>query len=283
MDGKKTSEPFGKRLFDEGVVKKIRGAKGLRFWCTFLLIFILTITIEIMSVNRFDSHTRGFVFFELANSVSDKVIIPPLVVHFGSQEMLPADDFHYTPIRILGFVSSKNIPPGSETTAKLLMGATDGPVKAELTSPLMVDGSTVLDSGVVLLGRGQSSSDRLDIEFNRAVFQNGKFILVSGEAYDKSDSTLGIKGERAGSVALKIAAGSGLYFLSGMAAGLESSSYSQYGEMTMPSARNALLNGVAQSASENAQNYLQKIKNRHPKIVVKKGTEFIVEFGGGDN
>lgn len=186
-----------------------------------------------------------------------------------------------TPIQVLSFVSAKEIPPGAEAKAGLLTGATNGLIKARLLEPLKVDGVSLLDAGVLLLGQGRSTEERLYVDFKKAVFRDGKSVPVSAQAYDISDSILGLRGSRVGDVTLKLAASSGLYFLSGMATGMQTPSYDELGRPRRPSTGDAALNGVAQAAGEDAKTYMEDIKNRPPLIEVKSGTTFIVTFDGG--
>jgi type IV secretory pathway VirB10-like protein len=144
-----------------------------------------------------------------------------------------------------------------------------------------MDGASVLEAGVKLLGQGRSTEERLFIAFNKAVFRNGKSISISAQAYDLSDSILGLKGSRVGDRALKLAASSGLYFISGMASGLQAPIYNESGKIQTPSASDAALNGVSQAASEQAKSYMEDIKNRAPIIEVKSGTVFTITFDGG--
>jgi hypothetical protein len=121
----------------------------------------------------------------------------------------------------------------------------------------------------------------LFVDFRKAVFRDGKSISVSAQAYDASDTIVGLKGSRVGDMTLKVAASSGLYFLSGMAAGLGAPQYDDLGRAKRPSTEQAALNGVAQASGEQAKAYMEDMKNRPPLIEVKKGTIFVVTFDGG--
>jgi Bacterial conjugation TrbI-like protein len=279
--------PFGKRLYDEVVVKKIESVAKLKFWSAFLPSVVLSILLEVSPSNRvarftakpisFDDGTVKNVFLQ-----GDKIIIPPLIVHFTEEFGAGVSNLRIGPIKVLSFVSDKKIPPGAETKAVLLTGATNGLIKARLAEPLKVDGSTVLDAGVLLMGQGHSTDERLYVQFSKAVFSDGKFIQISAQGYDISDSIVGLKGSRVGDIGLKLAASSGLYFLSGMATGLQTPPFDDTGRPRRPTTQDAALNGVAQATSESAKGYMQDIKNRPPLIEVKAGTVFLVTFDGGD-
>ncbi len=57
------------------------------------------------------------------------------------------------------------IPPGSFVKATLLTGASNGPVRAEV-SGLTLNGETLIEEGTTLLSNGQSNEDPLTIQFS---------------------------------------------------------------------------------------------------------------------
>lgn len=279
--------PFGKRLYDEAVVKKLKGVAKFKFWGLFLLVSVLWLLLEIAPSDRVYKFTAKPVEFEIAidqvRIEGDKVLIPSLVLQFQRNSERPAwTKTKVTPIQVLSFVGAKEIPPGAEAKAVLLTGATNGLIKARLVEPLKVDGASLLDAGVLLIGQGRSTEERLFVDFRKAVFRDGKSVPISAQAYDISDSIVGLKGSRVGDATLKLAASSGLYFLSGMASGLQAPAYDEAGRPRRPSAGDAALNGVAQAAGEQAKSYMEDIKNRPPIIEVKSGTTLIVTFDGGN-
>ena len=276
----------GKRLFDDGVLKKTESIAGLKFWGAFLTMFVLSLLLEISPSDRVAQLTAKPISFDIGpknmEAHGDQILIPALVVHF-SQELAPMwSKMRLTPINVLSFFNDKKIPPGAEAKATLLTGATNGLIKARLIEPLKVDGVSILEAGVLLMGQGRSTEDRLYIQFAKAIFREGKFIPISAQAYELSDSIVGLKGSRVGDIGLKLAASTGLYFMSGMAAGLETPTIAETGRPRQPTTRDAALNGVSQAASENAKSYMQDIKQRPPMIEVKAGTVFSVTFDGGD-
>lgn len=279
--------PFGKRLYDEAVVKKLKGVAKFKFWGIFILVTVLWLLLEIAPSDRVQKFTAKAIEFEIpVNQVridGDKVIIPSLIVQYQRNNERPSwTRVKVTPIQVLSFVGAKEIPPGAEAKAVLLTGATNGLIKARLIEPVKIDGASLLDAGVLILGTGHSTEERLFVDFKKAVFRDGKSVPISAQAYDLSDSIVGLKGSRVGDVALKLAASSGLYFVSGMASGLQIPQYDEAGRPRPPSTRDAALNGVSQAASEQAKSYMEDIKNRPPLIEVKSGTTFILTFDGGD-
>jgi hypothetical protein len=113
------------------------------------------------------------------------------------------------------------IPPGWMVKAKLVSGASNGPVRAELIEDLVVNGSTLAPTGALLLGSGSSTEERLYIRFSKLVFQDGRFQSISAEALEDSDQIAGLKGSKVGHYAARLAAGVGLHFVGGMSEGLQ--------------------------------------------------------------
>ena len=283
---KSLDAPFGKRLYDQAVVKKLKSVARLKFLGIFLGSIAGSILLEIATTDRIYRNTPRSIEFEATTEKihvdGDKIIIPALVLEYQRASATPAwTKKQSMPIEVLSFVSAKEIPPGAEGKAVLLTGATNGLIKARLTEPVKVDGVSLLDTGVLLIGQGRSTEERLYVDFKKAVFRDGKSVNISAQAYDSSDTIVGLKGSLVGDMGLKLAASSGLNFLSGMAVGLKAPAYDEYGRPLRPSVGDAALNGVAQATSEQAKSYMDAIKNRPPIIEVKAGTVFTVTFDGG--
>ena len=262
--------PFGKRLYDASVIRKFNGIASMKFITSVLLLAMLTIALELLPSNRVKmSAPRPFeVKISSDKTGSEAIAVPALIA--PTKPLIPKQRWtqeNSRPITVISFTNEIGIPPGAEAKAVLLTGATNGLIKAKLIEPLKVDGVTILDSGDLMIGHGRSTEERLYIEFKKVVFRDGKSKPVSAQAYDASDSILGLKGSRVGDLTLKLAASSGLNFLSGMAVGLQTPSY----------------DGVAQASGEQGKALMEDVKNRQPIIEVKSGTEFSVTFDGGTN
>lgn len=281
--------PFGKRAFDEALVKGLKGVKGIKIWGALISSLGISIVVIISPSQRVTTLTPKPIEFrttiDQVRIEGTEVIIPELVVELEKPKTIVkvlTPHQNPTPIEVLSFSSAKEIPPGAEAKAVLLTGATNGLIKAKLTESLKVDGASFLDAGTLLLGDGRSSEERLFVNFKKAVFRDGKYVAISAQAYDLSDSILGLKGSRVGDLTLKLAASSGLHFISGMASGLQMPEYDQFGRPKRPSTKDAALNGVSKASEEQAKSYMEDIKNRPPLIEVKSGTVFTVTFDGGN-
>ncbi len=170
------------------------------------------------------------------------------------------------------------IPPGTQVMAKLITGASNGPVRAVLTQAIKVQGSKLVDGGNILLGHGQSTKERLLVTFSQLVFKDGQFKRIKAVACDQSDKMPGLLGSNVRGVALKWAGAAGLGVLGGAALGLQE--HQQQGAEKKPSTRDAMLSGVAVASLDQAKNISRDIENTEPLIEVPEQTEFYVLFSG---
>jgi len=175
------------------------------------------------------------------------------------------------------------IPPGWMVKAKLVSGASNGLVRAELLEDLVVNGSTLAPTGALLLGSGSSTEERLYIRFSKLVFQDGRFQSISAEALEESDQIAGLKGSKVGHFATRLAAGIGLHFVGGMSEGLQDTRGEGGAAVKKPTLKNALLNGTEQAAMEEGNEILSSLHNEQPVIEVKAGSIITVLFSEGGN
>ncbi len=183
-------------------------------------------------------------------------------------------------IKSISFSRVDKVPTGTEVGALLSSGGSNGMVKATLSEPLTVDGEIVADKGTVLYGRGNSSDERLYLSFSKLIKKDKTEMKIKAQAFDSKDRILGLKGSKVGDYAFKIAASSGLFFLSGMAEGLQDP-----GNAMMPqrkSMRDAALQGVAQATVEQGREIVSNMNNKSI-IEVKHSTPVIVIFDDGDS
>lgn len=276
-------KPFGKRFFDSCIrVKKDKKKVTLGISISILTV-VMIILWKKLPKNFIENQPLKSIELGLEKITGQALTVPALVLKIKI-ESSPYSSGNYKPskISVVSFVSASSIPPGAETQAILLSGATNGMIKAKLIEPLKVDGVSLLDAGTLLIGEGQSSEERLFIRFNKAVFKNGKFIRISAQGYDVSDKILGLKGSRVGDYTMKLAASSGLYFLSGLASGMRTEENLIPGQTKRPELRDAALSGISTAAGEQAKQYLEQMKNKAPVIEVKSGSTFIVTFDGSE-
>ena len=170
------------------------------------------------------------------------------------------------------------IPPGTLVRAELVTGASNGASKAVLKEDVRVNGETLIEAGSTILGRGSSAEDRLFISFTKVLHKDGDISQVTAEAADSSDKTVGLKGSKVASRAIKIAANVGLKFIAGATQALQDTEGQFGATIRKPTLQNALLNGTAQAALEESNQIASDYKNSAPVIEVKAGTEFFLFF-----
>lgn len=178
-------------------------------------------------------------------------------------------------IRIVSLRSISEIPVGSEIRAVLSSGATDGIVKASLSTPLIVDGEPILPERAVLFGKGKSGEERLFIEFTKVIFPSGEAYPIRAQAFELSDKILGLKGALVGRRTKKMTGAIAFGFLGGMTEGLQETSGTVF-QNKKPSMKDAALSGASKAALDQSQVYLDEMKKSPNIIEVNAGTELLV-------
>lgn len=163
------------------------------------------------------------------------------------------------------------IPPGTLVKAKLVTGASDGPVRAELLQDVTVNGERLIESGCQILGAGSSTDERLFIRFDRLVKKDGTTLTIQAQAFDGGDRIAGIKGNKVSTELTKLAAGIGLNFVGGMSDGLQETEVKGGVAVRSSSLKNALLNGTAHAALDQSRDLISSYKDKAPRIEVEKG------------
>jgi hypothetical protein len=173
------------------------------------------------------------------------------------------------------------IPPGAMTEARLVSGASNGLIRAEVTESLSLNGESLLPEGTILVGQGSSNEERLLVGFSQAVFKDGSVAGIQGQACDTSDRIVGLKGSKIGNKAINIAGSIGLGFIGGFSEGLQDTQGMQGVAIRTPSLKNALLNATGVTALEQSKNLMSDLKEQRPVIEVPAGESICVIFGGG--
>jgi hypothetical protein len=284
-----TKKQFGKgRLSYQSTAAKVSTPVAAGFGVTLV---VVVVTVVFMGNPKKDGSDMVSQFLGVtvpqALSQLGMIYIPPASSDKSAPTPAPKGSVRGAGIRFSGpqLVSRPRnvpIPPGSMVEAVLISGASDGPVKAEIREPLIVAGETLLDVGTVLMGSGQSGEDRLTIHFRKAVFRDGTTAKIEAQAADSSDKIPGIKGSHLGYRALKLAAGVGLSFASGLSQGLQDTKGQMGAVVTPPSLKNALLNGAAHSSIEEGQEMMNEYRSEKVVITVGAGTVVLVLFSDND-
>lgn len=187
---------------------------------------------------------------------------------------------YYSGLQVVSRPRSGQIPPGTVVRAKLLTGASNGIVKAALIESLSLNGDGIADSGTVLVGNGNSTEDRLLVDFNKLVFRDGTVQNIKAQACDNEDQTVGIRGSKVGKYASMLTAGIALNFAGGLAEGLQESQVQNGVVIKKNDLKNAALNGAAKASIDQSKEIVEKWKQQKTVIQVKGGTEICVIFDG---
>jgi type IV secretory pathway VirB10-like protein len=172
------------------------------------------------------------------------------------------------------------IPPGTFAKARLVSGASNGPVRAEVSEALNWNGEPLLPAGTILVGTGSSTEDRLNIQFTQLVFPDGSFQTTQANACDDADKIPGLKGSKLGNYALKLGAGTALAFAGGLSQGLQTQHSGIGVSYAKPTLKNALLNGAATASLDQSKQIMTNLQNQAPVIEVPEGTPIYVLFQG---
>ena len=187
---------------------------------------------------------------------------------------------HFSGLEVVSRPRLGKIPPGTSVNAKFTAGASNGLVRAVLTETLSANGDGIADTGTVLIGNGNSTEERLMVQFNKMVFRDGTVQNIKAQACDKEDQMIGIKGSKVSKYATMLAAGIGLNFAGGLADGLQETEVQNGVAVKKSDLRNAALNGAAKASIETSKEILEKWKQQKTVIEVKEGTEICVIFDG---
>lgn len=163
------------------------------------------------------------------------------------------------------------IPPGTLVKAKLITGASDGPVRAELLEDIVVRGERLVTSGCLLMGSGTSTDERLFIRFDRLIKKDASVLPFQAQALDATDRIVGLKGNRLHSELTKLGAGIGLNFVGGLSQGLQETENKGGVAVKSSSLKNALLNGAAIAALDQSRDLITSAREKAPRIEVEPG------------
>lgn len=173
-------------------------------------------------------------------------------------------------LQVHGSLSGARLPVGKvlygHTLNRLVVGGDESPVLVALEGPG--------PSGLRLLGiaRASASDGRVVLEFKQLLTPAGREIPIHALGLD-SEGALGVRAEVFSSKALSVLGGMATSFISGLAAGSQSQAVSPFGfSATQPTGRNALLQGVAQTAADQSKRLIEEATAEKPVLVVSPET-----------
>ncbi len=161
-----------------------------------------------------------------------------------------------------------------KTYTRLIVGSEGSPLL------IILDEDQGAFSGLKILGSGRASATqgRLILEFNRLILNTGKTIPVSATALDASGG-YGLSAQVFSGKALALAGSMASGFISGMALGSQTQNANAFGfNQVEHNSRNAILQGLASSASDQSKRLIEEATQEKPILVVEEGTELGVLF-----
>jgi hypothetical protein len=133
-------------------------------------------------------------------------------------------------------------------------------------------------SGLRALGKARLSGTegRISIEMDRIVTRQGKTIPIKGSIQDDAGA-FGLEAQVLNSKALAMVGAMAGSFISGLAASQQTLSTNSLGfEQAKPSGRNAILQGVAQTAADQSKRLIDQTTQEKPILLAERGTEVTV-------
>lgn len=170
------------------------------------------------------------------------------------------------------------IPPGTTGEAVLLTSATNGNVRARLTSDVEFNTETLIPKGTTLIGTAASGDDRLKIMFSKAVLANGKVQEIAAEAVDLSDNLVGLRGSQFWKYGAMVVASASSSFIGGLADGLQETESNGLTVTRKTNVRNATLKGAGRAAIDTSNEFMSGWKNKKSMIQIETGLRFSLLF-----
>ncbi len=186
-------------------------------------------------------------------------------------------------VRREGSSSGDKLPMGSTIPVRLvnqvISSDSGAPVIAEVTEEILWKNSVVIPAGTRVLGSASfdDTAKRLQMRFQTLVFPEGEQRAVSALAL-MPDGSSGLPGDyHSGQFSAQAGRFLG-YFVGGLTSGMkDKTSQGQFGLPYEPGGlKNGLLNGVSQSATDQANQYAESMKNVHPYLEVSAGVPFFL-------
>lgn len=162
------------------------------------------------------------------------------------------------------------------TIQKLVVGPEGAPTIIELNSNEGILGNFRVNCKA----RHSATPERVQIECTHLVAPSGKTFQTKAVVTDKNGS-LGLKAQVLSQKGLLVAGAIGTGFLSGTAAALQPDQYSQsqsLGFQKAPSARNLILQGVAQSSLDQSKRLIEQATNEKPILILNPQTPVALYF-----
>lgn len=160
------------------------------------------------------------------------------------------------------------------TVNRLVVGGEAAPVILELDAASKP--GFVASARVIGRARQAAADGRISLDLERLVLPNGTSIAIEAVGLDE-DGALGVAAEVFSSRALMAAGALASSFVSGYAASQQTQSLNDFGfSQTNRTGRNSLLQGVAQTAADQAKRFIDRETEDKPVLVLNAGAEVTV-------
>ncbi len=184
-----------------------------------------------------------------------------------------------------GYQSNLVIPLGSMVKCLLIHNIVtnnfEAPVIVQVWKDFYFDGKLLLPFGTRIYGTATAGRqrDRVTVAFHDIVFQDGKTVKINAIGLSQ-DGSGGLTGTVIDDGTKKTILAMAMNLLSGMALGFQQTSTNALTGMdqVQSNARNALLNGVANTFQKQAQQTQNDIENSKGYAIVLAGNELVVYF-----
>ena len=169
-------------------------------------------------------------------------------------------------------MTTRILPAGKllfgELVNRLVVGSDGSPSLIELDD---VQGS-LSRLRIMGIARQAGTAGRVSIEVTKLLLRNGASVPLKASTLDASGG-FGLEAQVFSSKALAIGGALASSFISGLAAGSQSQVAGPFG-MVQPetTGRNALLQGVAQTAADQSKRFIEESTSEKPILVVEPGT-----------
>ncbi|MCC7441302.1 MAG: TrbI/VirB10 family protein [Bdellovibrionales bacterium] len=178
--------------------------------------------------------------------------------------------------RVHGTLRQARLPVGTilygTILNRLVVGSDGSPVIIRLNDS---QGSV---SGLRVIGNARQAGTpgRVAVEFKQLVTSNGQALALQAVGLDGAGA-VGMPAEVFSSKALAMVGSMAASFVSGLAAGSQSQAMNGFGfSQVQPTGRNALLQGVAQTAADQSKRLIEEATAEKPILVVSEETPIAV-------
>lgn len=121
------------------------------------------------------------------------------------------------------------------------------------------------------IAKPASNPERISIEIQSLVFRSGKTLSIAGQALDE-EGAYGIEAQVVSQKALAVAGAMAGGFISGLASAQQTQNQTAFGfSQVQPTGRNAILQGVAQTAADQSKRLIEESTREKPILIVEPG------------